>query len=46
MQTDNSLDNAPDTLREIDDDAIAEQLARIAAVFDLNYDDLIAALRR
>ena len=45
MQTDNVLENAPDTLREIDDDAIAEQMSRIAAAFDLSYDELVAAFR-
>jgi hypothetical protein len=40
----NNSDCAPESVREIDDAALAEQLSRLAAVFDLNYDDLVAAL--
>jgi hypothetical protein len=46
MQTDNnSIESAPDTLREIDEDAIEEQLARIAASFDMPYEELLTAFR-
>jgi len=47
MMSDNpAIESAPDTLRDVDDDALEEQLAHIAAIFDLPYDDLVAALRR
>jgi hypothetical protein len=42
MHTD---DNAPESIREVDDAAIAEQVSRIAEIFDLSYDEIVAAFR-
>jgi hypothetical protein len=43
MHTD---DNAPESIREVDDAAIAEQVSRIAEIFNLSYDEIVAAFRK
>ena len=45
MQHDRTFEHAPDVLDAIDDEAIAEQLARIAELFGMEYDELVEAFR-
>ena len=39
-------DSTPESIREIDDADIAEQISRIAEVFNLSYDEIVAAFRK
>jgi hypothetical protein len=44
MQHDQTTDTAHDLVAEIEDHAIEYELTRIAALFEMSYEELVAAI--